>query len=196
LKARQGFVRITGGKRIAPFPIEIKCSGKPRRLHVRRVVLYLTTIVLFGACESSTDPFGGFIDGGGGAITQAQATGNWSFAVQRTTTFPACTNPLADGTAIAARVDVATDGVLVGTSSWLDPIIGGAHALSGSVNLTNGASILHFAAPHVRSGAQMEMTGTMTASGTFTGTLRDPEPGFSQVFGTGGCEYSVGGIKT
>jgi hypothetical protein len=154
LTARQGFVHVTGGKRIAPFPLEIKCSRKPRRLHVRRVVLCLTTIGLFGACETSTDPFGGFINGGGGALTQAQVTGNWSFAVQRTTTFPACTNPLADGTPIAARVDVATDGVLVGTSSWLDPIIGGSHALSGSVNLTNGASILHFAAPHVRSGAQ------------------------------------------
>lgn len=162
---------------------------------MRRLVLCLTTIVLFGACETSTDPFGGFINGGG-AITQAQATGNWSFAVQRTTTFPACTNPLADGSAIAAHMNVGTDGVLAGTSSWVNPISGAVQALSGSVDLTNGASILHFAAPAVRSTAQMEITGTMTASGTFTGTLRDPEPGFSQVFGTGGCEYSVGGIKT
>jgi hypothetical protein len=185
---------VTDGKRIAPLPQD-EFSRKPRRLHVRRLVLSLTTIVLFGACESSTDPFGGFI-GGGGALTQAQTTGNWSFAVQRNTTFPACTNPLANGSAIAAHIDVATDGVLTGSSSWVNPVSGAVQALSGSVNLTNGASILHFAAPAVRSTAQMEITGTMTASGTFTGTLRDPEPGFSQVFGTGGCEYSVGGIKT
>jgi hypothetical protein len=42
----------------------------------------------------------------------------------------------------------------------------------------------------------MELLGTMTASGTLTGTLRDPEAGFTQVFGTGGCEYTASGIKT
>jgi hypothetical protein len=36
----------------------------------------------------------------------------------------------------------------------------------------------------------------MTPSGTLSGTLRDPEPGFTQVFGTGGCEYTVSGIRT
>jgi hypothetical protein len=162
---------------------------------VRRLVLSLTTIVLFGACESSTSPLGGFL-GGGGALTQAQATGTWSLAVTRTTTFPACTNPLADGTPIIARPNVLTDGTLAGTSTWTNPLSSVGQPLTGSVDLTNGASILHFAAPGVRNTAQMEITGTMTASGTFTGTLRDPEPGFSQVFGTGGCEYSVGGIKT
>jgi hypothetical protein len=162
---------------------------------VRRLVLCLTTIVLFGACESSTSPLGGFL-GGGGALTQAQATGNWSFSVVRTTTFPACTNPLADGSAISARLNVLTDGTLATTSSWTNPISAVGQPLSGSVDLTNGASILHFAAPAVRGTAQMEILGTMTASGGLTGTLRDPEPGFSQVFGTGGCEYSVNGIKT
>ena len=171
-------------------------SRIPRRLHLRRLVLYLTTIVLFAACENSTNPLGGFINGGGGAITQAQATGNWSFAVTRTTTFPACTNPLADASAIRAHLDVGTDGVLIGTSTWVNPISGAVQLLTGSVDLTNGASILHFAAPAVRNTAQMEITGTMTASGTFTGVLRDPEPGFTQVFGTGGCEYSVNGIKS
>jgi hypothetical protein len=152
-------------------------------------------MVLLAACENSTDPLGGFL-GGGGGITQAQANGNWSFTVRRTTTFPACTNPLADGSVVTARLDVLTDGTLATTSSWLNPISGTVQALSGSVDLTNGASILHFAAPSVSGTAQMEITGTMTASGGLTGTLRDPEPGFSQVFGTGGCEYSAGGIKT
>jgi hypothetical protein len=162
---------------------------------VRRLVLCLTTIVLFGACETSTDPLGGFI-GGGGAITQAQATGNWRFTVQRNTTFPSCTNPLADGTPITAFVDVLSDGTLAGTSSWRDPLSALVQPLSGFIILTNGASTLHFADPGVRSTAQMEVTGTMTASGGLTGTLRDPEPGFTQVFGTGGCEYTVSGIKS
>jgi hypothetical protein len=163
---------------------------------VKRVVLCITTMVLFAACENSTNPLGGFI-GGGGAITPAQATGNWSFPVQRNTTLPACTNPLADGSTITAHLDALSDGTLSASSSWTNPISGAPlQPLTGSVNLTNGASILHFAALAVSGTAQMEITGTMTSSGGLTGILRDPEPGFSQVFGTGGCEYSVAGIKT
>jgi hypothetical protein len=152
---------------------------------------------LFAGCENSTNPLGGFI-GGGGAVTATQATGNWSFAVTRTTTFPACTNPLADGTSITAHIDVLSDGTLAtATSTWRNPISASFQPLTGFVDLTNGASTLHFAAPAVRGTAQMELLGTMTSSGGFTGgTLRDPEPGFTQVFGTGGCEYSVSGIKT
>ncbi len=162
---------------------------------MKRLVLCLTTMVLFAACENSTDPLGGFL-GGGGALTSTQATGSWTFTVQRTTTFPACTNPLADGSGITTHLDVLSDGTLATTSSWLNPISVVVEQLSGSVDLTNGSSILHFAAPAVSATAQMEILGTMTASGGLTGTLRDPEPGFSQVFGTGGCEYSVSGIKT
>lgn len=162
---------------------------------MKRLVLCMATTVLLAACETSTDPLGGFL-GGGGALTQAQASGNWSFTVQRTTTFPACSNPLADGSAITARLDVASDGTLATTSTWLNPISVVVQPLSGSVELTNGASTLHFASPAVSGTAQMEILGIVTPSGGLTGTLRDPEPGFSQVFGTGGCEYSVSGIKT
>ncbi|MDQ6871053.1 MAG: hypothetical protein M3037_03455 [Gemmatimonadota bacterium] len=160
---------------------------------MRRLVLCLTTIVLFAACENSANPLDA-IFGGGGALTQAQATGNWSLTVQRTTTFPACTNPLANGSVIAAHLDVGSSGVLAGTSSWLNPISKVVFPLTGSVNLTNGATDLHFAG--ASSSAQMELLGTTTASGTLSGTLRDPEPGFTQLFGTGGCEYTVSGIKT
>jgi hypothetical protein len=160
---------------------------------VRRLVLCLTSIVLFGACENSANPLDGIL-GGGGALTQAQATGNWSLTVQGTTTFPACANQLANGTVITTHLDVGSDGALAGTSSWLNPISATVLALTGSVSLTNGATDLHFAGGS--SSAQMELLGTMTASGTLSGTLRDPEPGFNQVFGTGGCEYTVNGVKT
>ena len=160
---------------------------------MRRFVLCLTTIALIGACETTTNPLDGILSGGG-SLTQAQATGNWSLSVQRTTTFPACANPLADGSAIATHLDVGTDGTLSGTSSWTNPISTTVLSLSGSVNFSNGATDLHFAG--ATSSAQMELLGTMTASGTISGTLRDPEPGFTQVFGTGGCEYTVTGVKT
>jgi hypothetical protein len=82
------------------------------------------------------------------------------------------------------------------TSSWQNPISGVVQSLTGAVALTSGLSDLFFAAPGVSFNAQMELRGTMTALGVFTGTLTDPEPGFSQVFGTGGCEYNVAGVKT
>ena len=160
---------------------------------MRRLVLCRTTIALFGACENSANPLDGIL-GGGGALTQAQASGNWSLTLQRTTTFPACANPLANGSAITTRLDAGTDGVLAGTSNWLNPISTTVLPLTGSVNLSNGATDLHFAG--ASSSAQMELLGTVTASGTLSGTLRDPEPGFTQVFGTGGCEYTVSGVKT
>jgi hypothetical protein len=160
---------------------------------VRRLVLFLTTVCLCGACETSTNPLDAIL-GGGGALTQAQATGNWSLTVQRTTTFPNCSNPLANGSVITTHLTVGSDGVLTGTSSWLNPLSTTVLPLTGSVNLANGATDLHFAGG--TSTAQMEALGTITASGTLSGTLRDPEPGFSQVFGTGGCEYSVSGVKT
>jgi hypothetical protein len=168
-------------------------SRKLRRLHVKRLVLCLTTMVLFAACETSADPLLGLI-GGGGALTAAQATGNWLFTVHPNTTLPACSTPLADGQTITAHLDVQSDGAVASTSSWVNPITTAVNALGGSVDLTNGSSDLLFAAS---SGAQMELQGTINSSGGFTGgTLRDPEAGFSQVFGSGGCEYSVTGTKS
>ena len=162
---------------------------------MRRTVLWLTIIVLFAACENSAGPLGGIL-GGGNAITPAQATGNWSFTLQRTTTFPACTNPLANGQVITAHTDILSDGTAGSASSWLNPISGTVQPLSGVVRLSDAFSDLLFAAPAVKATAQMELRGTMTSAGAFTGTLTDPEPGFSQVFGTGGCQYSVTGTKT
>jgi hypothetical protein len=160
---------------------------------VRRSVLWLAMIVPIVACETTTDPFDGIISGGGGAVTQAQAAGNWSFTLQRTTTLPCTTTPIANGTAITARLDVLTDGTLSGTSSWLNPGTGANEVLSGKVRLSDGITGLILTASGT---GAMELQGTMTAAGTFAGTLTDPAAGFSQVFGTGGCEYTASGIKT
>lgn len=160
---------------------------------MRRIFLCLT-LAGVAACESTTDPFGGIISGGGGAVTSAQASGNWSFTVQRTTTFP-CTSALASGQVITTSVDVLTDGSLNTTSSWLNPVSAGVvETLNGAVTLTNGLVDFVFS---VNSSTAMELTGTMSASGAFTGgTLRDPAPGSFQVFGSDGCQYTVAGVKT
>ena len=160
---------------------------------MKRVVLCLTTIVLLNACETSTNPLEGLL-GGGGALTAAQATGNWSFTLSRTSTL-ACSPPaLASGVVISAHLDVASDGSVATSSSWLNPISSAVEPLSGSVDLTSGATSLLFA---ISGSAAMELVpATMTSSGTVTGTLTDPAAGLSPVFASDGCQYSVSGVKT
>lgn len=160
---------------------------------MRRSVLLLAMLVSTTACENSTDPFDGIIIGGGGAITQAQAAGNWSFTLQRTTTLPCTTAPLANGTVITTHLDVLSDGTLSSSSSWVNPGSGAVQSLSGQVRLSDGITGLTLTASGT---GAMELQGTMTAAGTFAGTLTDPAAGFSQVFGSGGCEYTASGIKT
>jgi len=162
---------------------------------VKRAVFWLSSVLVFAACENSTDPLGGIINGGGGTLTAAQATGDWTFNVTVNSTLPACSNNLTTQ-AVTGHLDVQTSGTLALTSSWTDPLSNTAEPLRGSVILSSGVADLLFADPSVSSTAQMEFSGTMTATGSLSGTLTDPESGFTQVFGTGGCTYTVNGQKT
>jgi hypothetical protein len=159
---------------------------------VRRAAIWFTMMMSIAACETTTDPLDG-IGGGGGGITPTQATGNWTFTVQRTSTFD-CAGALANGQAIAAHLDVLTDGTLSQNSSWQNPISGAVEPLSGSVGLDGGALDLIFGA----SGSAMELfPGTMNSGGAVTGaTLTDPAAGSTQVFGTGACQYTATATKT
>jgi hypothetical protein len=160
---------------------------------VRHIAVCLILLISVAACENSTDPFIGF-GGGAGALTAAQATGNWSFTVQRTTNLP-CTGALASGQLITGRLDVLSDCSVASTSSWQNPLSGSINQLAGTISLTNGAIDLTFGAT---TGAAMELfPGTMSSSGTISGaTLTDPAAGLSQVFGSNGCQYTVTATKT
>lgn len=154
-------------------------------------MLCLTLLVSLSACEVSTDPFIGF--DGGGAITAAQATGNWSFTVQRTTDF-ACASPsLANGQVLTAHLEVLADGTVSGTTSFWQTTASVGGAVSGFINLGSGVitPALTLAAS---AGSAMELQGTFTSAGTFSGTLRDPKAGFFPVLAV--CTYSTGGVKT
>jgi len=164
---------------------------------VNRVVLSLALIVFITACESSTDPLLGIGgDGGGGAITQAQASGNWSFTVRKTTTLSCSGGSLADNSVLTAHTDVLVNGTIAtSTSFWQNPPVTVIRPLSGAVRFSDGfADLFMFSSSANTSG--MELRGTLTSTGTFTGTLTDPAPGFTPVFGTGGCEYTATGTKT
>jgi hypothetical protein len=154
----------------------------------------LTVAVLATACETSVDSLIGTGGNGGGAVTQAQATGNWSFTVRKTTTLPCTGGSLADGQILTAHLDVLTDGTVNGaTSSWQNPP-SGFFPLSGLVRFSDGSTDLTFSAG-TGTGSAMELLGTISASNTFTGTLTDPAPGFSPMFSAGGCQYSTAGTK-
>jgi hypothetical protein len=158
---------------------------------VRSTIVCLALLVSLAACENSTDPFIGF--GGEGAITATQAAGNWSFTVQRTTA-PCASGSLVNGQVLTAQLDVLADGTIAtATSAWQNPPLTLVRPVSGAITLSTGFVSLIMAASTGSSDA-MELRGTMTSAGAFTGTLTDPAPGFFPVFG--GCSYTASGTKT
>lgn len=165
---------------------------------MKPIFLSVAILAFISGCESTTDPIGGIggDGGGGGAITQAQASGDWSFSLRKTTTFACTGGSIPDDQSLSAHIDVLSDGsVTSATNGWATPPGGSFRPLSGSVRLTDALTDLFLLfSPGSTSG--MELRGTMTTTGTFAGKLTDPAPGLSPIFSLGGCEYSATGVKT
>jgi hypothetical protein len=156
---------------------------------VRSIAIVLSLVVLTAGCEQSTDPFL-FGLGGSGGLTQSQAAGNWSFVVTQSS-LACASGSLANGQAIATNLDVLTDGTLSTASFWQSPLSTASLTISGTITLGTGITDLFLSSS---SGAEMELRGTMTSTGTFTGTLTDPAAGFLPVFSA--CAYTTTGTKT
>jgi len=156
---------------------------------VRSIAILLTLVFLTAACEQSKDPFL-FGIGGSGGLTQAQATGNWSFVVTQSA-LACASGSLANGQAVTTHLDVQTDGTLSTSSFWQSPLSTGSLSITGSITLGTGITDLFLSSS---SGAEMELRGTITSTGTFTGTLTDPAAGFLPVFSA--CAYTATGTKT
>ena len=156
---------------------------------MRSIAIALSLVVLTAGCEQSTDPFL-FGIGGSGGLTQAQATGNWSFVVTQSA-LACASGSLANGQAVTTHLDVLTDGTVSTASFWQSPVSSASLTISGSITLGTGITDLFLASS---SGAEMELRGTMTSSATFTGTLTDPAAGFLPVFSA--CAYTATGTKT
>jgi hypothetical protein len=159
---------------------------------VRPTLLCLTLLATV-ACENATSTLTGLGGAGGGAITQTQATGNWSFTVRKTTTLPCSSGSLADNHVLTAHLNFLADGTLT-SSTWQNPPNTSALSVTGTVRLSDGSTDLILGGG-TGTTTRMELRGTMTATSTFTGTLTDPAPGFSPMFSVGGCEYSTSGTK-
>jgi hypothetical protein len=156
---------------------------------VRSIAIALSLVVLTAGCENTKDPFL-FGIGGSGGLTQIQATGNWSFIVTQSA-LACATGSLANGQGVTTHLDVLTDGTLSSASFWQSPVSVAALSLSGSITLGTGITDLFLASS---AGAEMELRGTMTSTGTFTGTLTDPAAGFLPVFSA--CVYTTTGTRT
>ena len=165
---------------------------------MKPMLVCVSLLFVLTACESTSDPLGGFGgDGGGGAITQTDASGNWSLTVRRTSTLACSGGSLADGQVLTAHLDVLTAGSLNSTTSnWQNPPNTAARPLSGSVRFTDGLTDLIMSSSTANTTSGMELRGTISAAGTFTGTLTDPAPGLTPIFSVSGCEYATTGTKT
>jgi hypothetical protein len=162
---------------------------------VKRILFVAALTGVVTACEVSTDPLPG-VGGppGGAAISQTQASGNWSLVLRRTTTLACTGGSLPDNQALVTRLDFSTGGLATAASTWQAPP-SSPGSIAGSASFTTGFANLTLFAPGSASSG-MELRGTLTAGGTFTGTLTDPAPGLIPVFTTTGCEYTVTGTKT
>ena len=159
---------------------------------IRLVVSCLAVMSVAAACENSTDPLLGFPGGGGGAVTQAQASGTWSLTLTRTTTLACTGGALANGSVIPVNLVLQSDGTAAPTSTWRSATSGALLPLSGTVRFTDGFTDLIL----MSGSSGMEVRGTITSNGTFSGTITDPAPGLTPVYGTGGCEYNSPGTKS
>jgi hypothetical protein len=165
---------------------------------VKRILFVAALTGVVTACELSTDPLPG-VGGtgpGGGAVTQLQASGDWSLALRRTTTFACSGGSLPDNQVILLHLDFTAGGIATSTSAWQAPPSSTVRALSGTVSFSSGITTLTLFATGTTSSG-MELLGTLTAAGSFSGTLTDPAPGLlTPVFGTTPCEYTATGTKT
>jgi hypothetical protein len=166
---------------------------------MKRLLLTVGLAAALTACEGTTDPFGGVGGGGGGtgAITQAQASGDWSITLQRTTTLACSGGSLPNNQVLLLHLDVVNNGTLTtATSTWRASPAATVRALAGTVNFTSGATNLTLFTSATNTSSGMELTGTLRAAGTFTGTAVDPAAGLTPVFSSTGCEYTATGVKT
>jgi hypothetical protein len=153
---------------------------------VRSIVLGLALIASVAACETSTDPFFGF---GATGVTAGQVSGNWAFTLHPASGCP--TGSLPDGQALTAHLDVLADGTVTsGTSTW--QAAGAAGSVSGSINLSSGVTTT--LALTATTGSAMELAGTFTSTGSFSGTVGDPRSGSFPVFSV--CNYTTTATKT
>jgi len=160
------------------------------------IVLFMAALAaIVAGCEGTTDPIGGIGGGGGGgSITQAQATGDWTFTLDRTSASCA-TGSLPDNQVIFAHLDVFNNGTLtVATSNWQASPSTTFRGLDGTMRFTDGFGNLILRGSTTNTG--MELRGTFTSGGAFSGTVSDPAAGLFPVFGSGACEYTATGVRT
>jgi hypothetical protein len=140
---------------------------------------WLAAVLLAAACGSDNGPNTG--------LDEADLFGKWTMEMAPN---PSCM-PGGGGTITFAidgsQVSEAGGDVRNLVTAWqFGTVTGTADLGAGQMNLLIWRSTLDTGA---------SLSGTFTATGTFTGTLRDPAPGFDPAFVIGSCTFQVSGTR-
>ncbi len=127
-------------------------------------------------------------------VTPAQASGVWTFTL--TSVSGVCAGGgLPAGSTFQATLNFGPDGKIVTEGSfWKRTSTSPPGQLTGSLQVTTGLTDLTFLGSTAAAGAQL--TGMLTASGSFTGQLKDPASGLSSLFTGAPCQYNATGVRT
>jgi hypothetical protein len=95
------------------------------------------------------------------------------------------------------HLDVINNGTLTtATSTWRVSSSATVRALAGVVTFSTGRTDLTLYPSATNTASGMDLSGTLTAAGSFSGTVTDPSASLTPVFGGTGCEFTATGVKT
>ena len=147
-----------------------------RRSVAKRGLVFCTLVV---ACSGgSSEPTG---------LTGADANGTWAL-----TFASACGSP--SSTIFYVTLGFRDDGQTGDVGSyWVIGTGSLQRAATGQIRFSDGQVDVHLWG--TRNQSAVRLSGTMRRGGEFTGTARDPAPGYSSVFSFGTCDFTVSGRR-
>lgn len=160
----------------------------PTLVLLKRAALLATALIIAGVSIASCSGTSGPKD----AVSLSEVNGLWVLPFTKTSNC-ASFGSVAGGTVYLALA-IPPGGTNSTSSQWGFSSNTINRVATGSVILATGqiTQILI----HSNGAAASRLTGTISASGSFTGSLIDPAPGWQPQITISGCEYSVTGSKS
>lgn len=154
---------------------------------MRRVLVTLALLATVAGCSGDDS------SGPDSTLTAEQVAGAWTFTLSDESA--TCTGA-AGGGDISVRLsgtsaDVSGDILNFTSDDWGGDPSTTFGQITGNIRLNSGALDLRVWKGVLVNGAQL--TGTVKNNLTFTGTLRDPLPGYGAIFVFGSCTFDVTG---
>ena len=145
------------------------------------VVLFAIALAAGAGCSSSSGPKD--------VVSLAQVNGLWVLPFTRTANCVVAGS--VSGGTLYAQMTFQSDGASSSDHRWGFTSTTVSRIATGSVALATG----HLELTLISGSAASLLSGNVSATGTFTGTIFDPAPGHQPVLSLSGCEYSATGSK-